>query len=67
MADGSGLGEKGGAAGGVDPLYGITSDKFALWWKRESDNNNFSSLDYKAKAPIAVVTGFVASTGNDIY
>jgi len=62
-SDGAGLGEKGSAAtGGVEPLYGITADKFSSWWKAETDKHKFDKLDYKSQAPIVVVTGFVAST-----
>lgn len=66
-SDGAGLGEKGSAAtGGVEPLYGVTSDKFAAWWKDETAKNGFDKLDYADAAPIVVVTGFVASTSEGV-
>lgn len=66
-SDGAGLGEKGSAAtGGVDPLYGVTAEKFASWWKTETDENKFDELDYMTAAPIVVVTGFVASTSEGV-
>jgi hypothetical protein len=62
-SDGAGLGEKGSAAtGGVEPLYGVTADKFSAWWKDETAKNGFDKLNYADAAPIVVVTGFVAST-----
>lgn len=66
-SDGAGLGEKGSAAtGGVDPLYTVTSQKFAAWWEDETDKNKFDAIDYKESAPIVVVTGFVASTEDGV-
>ena len=62
-SDGAGLGEKGSVStGGVEPQYGVTSEKFRSWWKEETDKHKFDKLDYKSMAPIVVVTGFVAST-----
>lgn len=66
-SDGAGLGEKGSAAtGGVEPLYGVTADKFASWWKDETAKNGFDKLDYAQEAPVVVVTGFVASTSEGV-
>ena len=66
-SDGAGLGEKGSSAtGGVDPLYTVTSQKFAAWWEDETDKNKFDALNYKELAPIVVVTGFVASTEDGV-
>ena len=66
-SDGAGLGEKGSSAtGGVDPLYTVTSQKFAAWWEDETDKNKFDAIDYKESAPIVVVTGFVASTEDGV-
>jgi len=66
-SDGAGLGEKGSAAtGGVDPMYDVTAEKFANWWKDETEKNKFDELDYKEASPIVVVTGFVASTSDGV-
>jgi len=56
----AGLGEKGSSnVVGVEPLYGITSEKVNEWWSSQTE---LLQVNYKTVAPVVVVTGFVAST-----
>jgi aspartokinase/homoserine dehydrogenase 1 len=57
---GFGLGEKGSSnVVGVDPLWDATQERVVSWFKERGD---LLKEDCKKRAPIVIVTGFVAST-----
>eukprot|EP00978_Attheya_sp_CCMP212_P025914 scaffold84219_cov47-Attheya_sp.AAC.1 len=66
-SDSSGLGEKGAAStGGVTPLWAETASRMSKWWNTRGRDQGFLNLDYCQASPIIVVTGFVATTINNV-
>uniref|UniRef100_A0A7S0L1V1 ACT domain-containing protein n=1 Tax=Coccolithus braarudii TaxID=221442 RepID=A0A7S0L1V1_9EUKA len=62
QSGGAGLGDKGSSnVVGVDPLWRETSERVRGWWA-DPVREHLLQTDCSDKAPIVVVTGFVAST-----